>query len=100
MQHCANTAKEVKLKTRLQLQDVLKRTQDLLAHLGLTKTHEELHRDEIYEKVSQVADVLGRWPITGINRKLQLKPIEFDESNPDKKNTSGHQSAPRVEVGW
>ena len=42
MANTSNTAKEVKLKTRLQLQDVLKRAQNLVQELTRTKTRDDL----------------------------------------------------------
>jgi hypothetical protein len=34
---------------------------------------------ELYRKLCQIRDVLERWEISGINRKLQMKPEKWTD---------------------
>eukprot|EP00045_Choanoeca_perplexa_P014496 m.170651 g.170651 ORF g.170651 m.170651 type:complete len:1136 (-) comp16695_c0_seq3:167-3574(-) len=61
--------KELKLKSRKHLQDVLNRVQQVMRWKGLD--------EEQLSNFKQIEHVLTRWPISGINRKVQLKPVEW-----------------------
>lgn len=66
----AEKPQEIKLKTRLQLEDALSCIQRVHAS--------EATDEETRSALAKVEQVLTRWPISGINRKLQLKPIVDD----------------------
>ena len=36
-------------------------------------------KNEIFNKLLHMRDILERWNITGLNRKLQMKPLKWDE---------------------
>ncbi|EDQ88512.1 uncharacterized protein MONBRDRAFT_37460 [Monosiga brevicollis MX1] len=65
-----SATKEVKLKSRKHLQDVLRRVQNLLRW-------DQRLSDEEKSNLKQIEHVLTRWPISGINRKVQFKPTSY-----------------------
>eukprot|EP01147_Barroeca_monosierra_P002118 gene2118-5158_t len=65
--------KEIKLKTRVQLEDALSCIQKVLKKVTVP--------EETRQALSKVEQVLTRWPISGINRKLQLKPMLSKETD-------------------
>lgn len=85
-------ARELKLKTPVALQAVLNATNVLLGPTGPfagrgeeanadgDESGGETELDEQYEKLKQVQTVLQKYGnFRGINRKVQLKPTEFDD---------------------
>jgi hypothetical protein len=83
--------RELKLKTPVALQAVLNATNVLLGPTGPfagrgeandgDESGGETELDEQYEKLKQVQTVLQKYGnFRGINRKVQLKPTEFDDS--------------------
>lgn len=72
--------KEVKLKTAEELQAVLDATKEVIASLSDSGTDDDNYS---HSKLIQVRDVLMRGGhFSGINRKVQFKPIMFETAPP------------------
>jgi len=73
-----NSRKELKVKSKSALLKFLEITREIIEGDDTTKIDLELKR-----KLRQIRDVLERWEISGINRKLQMKPEKWtDETIP------------------
>ncbi|CAM9169864.1 unnamed protein product [Choristocarpus tenellus] len=70
---------DLKIKGKMELKQFLATTVDLIESLGPDeKDHDSL------SKLHQIRHVLERWEISGINRKLQLKPLQRDDIPPSE----------------
>ncbi|CAM9421282.1 unnamed protein product [Chrysoparadoxa australica] len=70
--------KDLKVKAKVALKEFLSVTCDLLE--ALEKGDDDTAVDSVtLTKVVQIRQVLERWEISGINRKLQLKPQAWEE---------------------
>ena len=67
--------KELKVKSKSALVRFLDITRDIILQ-GQVNIEQDLFR-----KLRQIRDVLERWEISGINRKLQMKPQKWAEDN-------------------
>src|SRR3546814_17763387 len=72
----SDARKDLKLKSKAHLTQFLDITRELLRRVN--QGHEDINQD-VYFKLIQVRDVLARWKISGINRKLQMKPRKWKE---------------------
>jgi inositol hexakisphosphate/diphosphoinositol-pentakisphosphate kinase len=73
---------DLKVKSKAALTGFLKITRDIIDNKD---SHEE--DPELYTKLQIIRDVLERWEISGINRKLQMKPLKWDTNNDHSENT-------------
>jgi hypothetical protein len=75
-----NHRKDLKVKSKSALTRFLKITQSVLDNKEVKLEDDE----ELYTNLNLIRDVLERWEISGINRKLQMKPLSWeDESDTD-----------------
>eukprot|EP01040_Poterioochromonas_malhamensis_P002256 gene2256-2398_t len=65
--------KDLKLKSKSGLIEFLKVTNEVLQENKSNLTF------DVKRRLTQIRDVLERWEISGINRKLQMKPQKWDE---------------------
>lgn len=67
-----NPYKDLKVKSKSALVKFLEITREIIDSGTLMKDN------PIYRKLRQIKDVLERWEISGINRKLQMKPQKWN----------------------
>lgn len=73
--HSESCRKDLKVKSKAALVEFLDITKEVVADPTLAAVNRSLLR-----KLKQIKDVLERWEISGINRKLQMKPESWEES--------------------
>eukprot|EP00607_Mallomonas_marina_P002301 CAMPEP_0182439744 /NCGR_PEP_ID=MMETSP1167-20130531/86622_1 /TAXON_ID=2988 /ORGANISM="Mallomonas Sp, Strain CCMP3275" /LENGTH=857 /DNA_ID=CAMNT_0024633507 /DNA_START=2282 /DNA_END=4855 /DNA_ORIENTATION=+ len=70
-----NPKKELRIKAKTALVHFLEVTRQVTNDLEVVKGRTDL----VYRRLRQIRDVLERWEISGINRKLQIKPQKWEE---------------------
>ena len=78
---------DLKVKSKAALTGFLQITRDIIDNKD---SHEE--DPDLYTKLQIIRDVLERWEISGINRKLQMKPLKWDTSNDHNESTKSTNS--------
>lgn len=86
--HTSNCKKDLKVKARKPMVDFLKTVKVMIKEKEqqarvnrLLKDKEEIHKErEMLYQLRHMRDVLERWKIVGLNRKLQIKPRKWDET--------------------
>ena len=68
--------KDLKVKSRSALVRFLEVTREIIADGTVTQQQDP----DLYRKLRQIRDVLERWEISGINRKLQMKPQKWTDN--------------------
>jgi hypothetical protein len=68
--------KDLKLKSKSGLLEFLKVTNEVISERNSLPF-------DVKRRLIQIKDVLERWEISGINRKLQMKPQKWDEMIPE-----------------
>lgn len=68
---------DLKVKSKAGLLEFLEITREIISNSKKKPTTPE--EAELYRKLKQMRDVLERWEISGINRKLQMKPQRWVE---------------------
>lgn len=92
-----NPSKELKVKSKTALVKFLEVTREILAASRTSSQAHTVSEQELYRKLRQIRDVLERWEISGINRKLQMKPQKWASVEATEGNGSsnpGGDSAP------
>lgn len=74
-QYSSDPKQELKLKTRPHLERVLELARLVMANSAAAASD----KDEELDRMKQIEQVLTRSPIFGINRKVQLKPLEWTQ---------------------
>lgn len=69
-----NCQKELKVKAKAPMTEFLQVVKTTLADLEKSETNESVRHQLLHMR-----DILERWKIVGINRKLQIKPQKFEE---------------------
>ncbi len=80
--HSENFRKELKVKDKKPMTEFLETVRQMIAQKQQEKNHEKnscKKKEIIYQKLLHMRDVLERWKIGGLNRKLQMKPTKWDE---------------------
>jgi inositol hexakisphosphate/diphosphoinositol-pentakisphosphate kinase len=72
--HCSHPTKDLKVKAKAPMTEFLAIVKAILA----SKTSPVSDKQAIY-KLRHMRDILERWKITGLNRKLQIKPKVWKE---------------------
>jgi inositol hexakisphosphate/diphosphoinositol-pentakisphosphate kinase len=72
--YAKNSKKDVKVKSKVALLRFLEVTREIV------KDPEVGKNKELIKQLRQIKDVLERWEISGINRKLQMKPQKWLEN--------------------
>jgi inositol hexakisphosphate/diphosphoinositol-pentakisphosphate kinase len=67
-------------------------------------TLDELHSQETYEglhyQLMHMRDILERWKIVGLNRKLQIKPRKFEEYTDENGETKERCTDVQLILKW
>lgn len=66
--------KELKVKAKTPLTEFLETVKKILA-----ETMEDENAESLRYQLMHMRDILERWKIVGLNRKLQIKPRKFEE---------------------
>ena len=74
-----NCAKDLKIKAKAPLTAFVKTVKTILANYDKQMAAGEKVNKKLYNQLRHMRDVLERWKITGLNRKLQIKPKAFTE---------------------
>eukprot|EP00980_Cylindrotheca_fusiformis_P002958 scaffold683_cov124-Cylindrotheca_fusiformis.AAC.27 len=74
--HCDNPTKDLKVKAKAPMTEFLVTVRKILATIG--KKTEFSNKQTIYQ-LRHMRDILERWKIAGLNRKLQIKPKAWKE---------------------
>lgn len=72
--HSKECSKELKVKAKTPLTEFLATVKKILVEI---KNHED--SENLRYQLSHMRDILERWKIVGLNRKLQIKPRKFEE---------------------
>ena len=72
--------KDLKVKQRSCLIEFLDITREVIKDNGIENTLDE----NVFRKLKQIRDVLERWEISGINRKVQMKPQSWQRDDGGK----------------
>ena len=79
-EHTDNYKKELKVKDKIPMTEFLKTVKETIAEKEETHRVHGGKRDDTLNKLLHMRDVLERWKIGGLNRKLQMKPKKWEES--------------------
>ena len=83
--HTDDPKKDLKIKDKQPMTEFLNTVKTMLGRLEVEakKTVEEENKKKVNKKLvnqlRHMRDVLERWKISGLNRKLQIKPLKFKE---------------------
>ncbi|GAX21470.1 inositol-hexakisphosphate/diphosphoinositol-pentakisphosphate 1-kinase [Fistulifera solaris] len=80
--HVKNCTKDLKVKAKAPLTEFLETVKTTLAELERSSQTESLRY-----QLMHMRDILERWKIVGLNRKLQIKPRKFDFVTDDSGET-------------
>lgn len=74
-EHSSSPKKDLKIKSKSGLEHFLRITREML------EKNEEgrIKNEDLLRKLKSIRFVLERWEISGINRKLQIKPLSWEE---------------------
>lgn len=81
--HSENCCEDLKVKAKTPLVQFLKTIKTMISekeleHLELDAAGQKANKEVLY-KLKHMRDILERWKIAGLNRKLQIKPKEWEE---------------------
>lgn len=68
-------------------------------YLSLT-THTHTGNENLRYKLMHMKDVLERWKIAGLNRKLQIKPKKFEEYTDEHGQTKQRCTSLQLILKW
>lgn len=77
--HCADCTKDLKVKAKTPLTEFVVTVKTILSTYEQKAADGEAVDKKMVAKLRHMRDVLERWKITGLNRKLQIKPRQFEE---------------------
>ncbi|KAG7355189.1 histidine phosphatase superfamily branch 2 protein [Nitzschia inconspicua] len=78
--HCeGNCTKDTKIKAKTPLTEFVTTVKTILANYDKQASSGGKVNKKLYLQLKHMRDVLERWKITGLNRKLQIKPKQFSE---------------------
>eukprot|EP01031_Cornospumella_fuschlensis_P030025 gene30025-36263_t len=82
--------KELKVKSKSGLLRFLEVTRQVIQDKSIAP--------ELRRKLYQIRDVLERWEISGINRKLQMKPLKWEEEEEEGEDVTSEPQSPNEDV--
>jgi inositol hexakisphosphate/diphosphoinositol-pentakisphosphate kinase len=96
--HSDNCRKDLKVKAKTPLIQFLKTVKTMITEkeAGVETTGDKKTNRDLLTKLRLMRDVLEKWKIGGINRKLQIKPKEWEEYVDEEGET--HVRATRVQL--
>lgn len=74
-EHSSSPKKDLKIKSKSGLEQFLRVTREMLEENEVNHSK----NDDLPRKLRSIRFVLERWEISGINRKLQIKPLSWEE---------------------
>ncbi len=81
--HADNFKKELKVKDKIPMTRFLETIREMITQKQGEESYKRITRagnkNDILDKLLHMRDILERWNITGLNRKLQMKPTKWDE---------------------
>jgi len=86
MTHTKHPEKDLKVKDKAPLTEFLVMVKTILAEKDQAKLEAEQagvqikQNTKVINQLKHMRDILERWKITGLNRKLQIKPREWEEN--------------------
>lgn len=100
--YAGNCRKEVKVKDRLPMIEFLETVTNMITEKQKDSTgiKVKLSEKDILYKLLHMRDVLERWKIVGLNRKLQIKPRSWEEITDDKGETSVKCTEVQLILKW
>lgn len=100
-EHGSSPKKDLKIKSKSGLEQFLRITRELLEQQVLYQEKNE----DLLRKLKSIRFVLERWEISGINRKLQIKPLSWEEipiasrsGTPDSREAKANSDAGEIPV--
>jgi inositol hexakisphosphate/diphosphoinositol-pentakisphosphate kinase len=87
--------KELKVKSKAPLTEFLQIVKDTLSEL-----EKDPSTDKLRYKLTHMRDILERWKIVGLNRKIQIKPRKFEEFKDEKGDTKQHCTEVQLVLKW
>jgi len=88
--YSSNCRKELKVKDKAPMIEFLETVKLMISEKKACNEKKPKHKETLY-KITHMRDVLERWKIVGLNRKLQVKPKEWEEeeiANDNKDNAT------------
>ena len=76
--HADNFKKELKVKDKIPMTEFLETVKEMIVEKK-EQQNGGAKIDKHYPKLLHMRDVLERWKIGGLNRKLQMKPTQWEE---------------------
>lgn len=100
--HNENCRKELKVKDKVAMKEFLETVKTMIAEKRANQEDESDAPDskDIRYKLMHMRDVLERWKITGLNRKLQIKPREWTEVENEKGDTVFRTTKVQLILKW
>lgn len=83
--YAKNANKDLKVKSKTALVNFLQITRNIIGSMEIHNSPSKAVLD-LHRKLNQVKDVLERWEISGINRKLQMKPQKWVDIHDETTN--------------
>jgi len=107
-EHCDNPKKDLKIKAKkpmrefLELVKLMIREKEEARKLILETSKKRVHPSslDLFNKLKIMRDVLLRWKIGGLNRKLQIKPKSWEEVEDEEGNVSYECTEAQVILKW
>ena len=96
--HTDNCRKDLKIKARTPLVQFLKTVKAMIAEKGAEAARKE--NKEILNKLRLMRDILEKWKIGGINRKLQIKPKSWEEFVDEEGETHVRATEVQLILKW
>jgi hypothetical protein len=93
--HTKNCKKDLKVKDKAPMTEFLQTIKIAAAELRVKGDEDNLRHHLVH-----MIDVLERWKIAGLNRKLQIKPQQFEEYTDDDGNVKERCTAVQLILKW
>mmetsp|Transcript_19998 Transcript_19998/g.30056 ORF Transcript_19998/g.30056 Transcript_19998/m.30056 type:complete len:1132 (-) Transcript_19998:526-3921(-) len=97
--HTKNCRKDLKVKERKLMIEFLETTKAIISEKAASDITGKKDM-EAYHKIMHMRDVLERWKIVGLNRKLQMKPKEWGEFEDGKGDSVIRCTAVQLILKW
>ena len=100
--HTDNCRKDLKVKAKTPLLQFLKAVKTMIAEKEAEnkESGDKRANKEVLTKLRLMRDILEKWKIGGINRKLQIKPKEWEEYVDDEGETRVRATEVQLILKW
>lgn len=96
--YASSPKKDVKVKARAPMIEFLETVKEMIATKQLEL--QTARQKELLFKLLHMRDVLERWRIVGLNRKLQIKPREWEEVSVEEGKTELRCTSVQLILKW